>query len=179
MKKMLTALLFAAPMALLFTLFTAPAAQADDRKCVGSIGARVIDDNLIVPKGKTCYLVGTTVKGNIKVNRNATLIARDIWVDGDVQAKYHKRVVVAAKALSNGKYRWSYVDGNIQLSNGGGGTVDRTIVKGDIQIMNNNARFTITNNRVDGNLQCKSNDPQPRGWNNKVDGNKENQCRRM
>ena len=49
--------------------------QAEERTCRGSIGAVTVD-NLRVPQAGTCKLSGTRVKGTIKVERAATLDAR-------------------------------------------------------------------------------------------------------
>lgn len=178
MKKLLSTLMLMAPLALVFTLLTAPAAHADDRRCVGTIGARHIDGNVIVPKGKTCRLIGTRVDGDVKVYRGATLLARGVRVEGNVQASAHRRVELIGRTV-NTTIRRSFVDGNIQLKSGRGGIIGRTTVNGDIQLFSNNGRFTVRHNRVDGNLQCKSNRPAPVGKNNVVKGNKENQCRRL
>jgi hypothetical protein len=165
-----------APLALAATLLVAgptPAAHADDRRCVGTIGAVTVDDDIVVPAGKSCTLQGTRVEGNVIVKRGARLVARGVRVDGNIQSQAHRRVVVAPR---NG--RSSVVEGNIQLKAGrGGGQVLRTVVDGDIQLFSNKGRFVVRGNRVDGNLQCKGNSPRPIGSRNRVEGNKENQCR--
>ncbi|THV13024.1 hypothetical protein E9934_10745 [Nocardioides caeni] len=156
------------------TLVTSSPAYADDRVCRGAIGARTIDDNVVVPRGATCRLIGTRVEGNVLVKSGGTLRAEGVRVDGNIQAQGARRVVVIPRAD-----RRSVVKGNIQLTSGGrlGGVVQRSVVDGDIQLFSNRGRFVVRGNVVDGNLQCKSNTPRPTGGNNRVEGNKEGQCR--
>lgn len=156
-------------------LATAAPAQADDRVCRGSIDAVTVDDNVVVPRGATCVLTGTVVKGNVEVKKGGVLRARGVTVDGNIQAEDARRVIVRAHDGTR-----SVVEGNIQLEDGRrGGKVLRTVVDGDIQLFDNDGRFVVRGNVVDGNLQCKSNDPKPRGGNNRVAGDKEGQCRAL
>ena len=94
----------------------------------------------------------------------------EILVCPDIQSQGHLWV----------KVEDSRVDGNIQLEQGRGLTLNRNIVDGDIQVFSNRSGYkNIYSNRVDGNLQCKSNSPAPKGARNIVKGNKEDQCRRL
>jgi hypothetical protein len=153
-----------------------PAAQADDRRCTGRILAKSVDGDVVVPRGATCRLVGTRVDGNVKVYRGATLIARGVRVGGNIQAENHRRVEILVRTVDDRTVR-ARIDGSIQLKQGGGGEIRRTITGSDIQLFSNRGRFSVTRNFVEGNLQCKSNDPRPRGFGNVVQGNKEDQCR--
>ena len=164
------------------------AAPAEERTCRGSLGATTVD-NLRVPQGSRCELTGTVVQGTVKVERAATLVARQIRVVGNVQAENARRVVV----------RRSRVGGSIQVVQGGSAIVRGTRVKqdilydenrkrlkaidnrvvGSIQVFQNDGGVRILNNRVNGNLQCKENSPGPTGGGNIVQGNKEDQCARL
>jgi hypothetical protein len=164
-------------------------AQAEERTCRGTIGARTVD-NLRVPRGASCTLNGTMVQGTIKVERRATLVAKDVRVIGNVQAENAKRVVVKAG---------SRIGGSVQVVQGGGARVARSRVNadilydenggalfvlrnrvgGDVQAFQNRGGVEIRGNRIDGNLQCKANSPAPVGGNNIVQGNKEDQCARL
>ena len=168
------------------SILAAPIAQAEERTCRGSLGGITVD-NLRVPDGATCTLNGTTVKGTIKVESNATLVADSVRVVGNVQAENAKKVIVRAG---------SRVGGSVQIVQGGSGRVERSTVQGDIlfddnvakvaairstvggniQAFQNTGGVEIRGNRVDGNLQCKENRPAPVGGGNVVDGNKEDQC---
>jgi hypothetical protein len=170
-------------------LMLGPSASAEETVCRGSIGGRTVD-NLRVPQGATCHLDGTRVEGTVKVGRNATLIARDIRVKGNVQAENANRVVVKAGSRVNADI--IYVQGEaarvLDTRIGGRLLYDeneravearRNIVEGDVQAFQNTGGVVIANNRIDGNLQCKQNNPPPTGGGNVVQGNKEDQCSRL
>jgi hypothetical protein len=164
-------------------------AQAEERKCRGSLG-KVTVDNLRVPQGATCTLTRTYVKGTIKVQRGARLFARNVRVVGNVQAENARRVNVV---------RSSRVGGSVQVKQGGAARVvgsriigdiqydhnrrylvaNRNRVGGSIQVVGNSGGAQIHRNVVNGNLQCKENTPRPTGGGNVVGGNKEDQCSRF
>jgi hypothetical protein len=164
-------------------------AQAEERVCRGSIGARTLD-NVRVPAGATCRLTRTYVKGTITVQRGATLVANRVRVVGNVQGEGARNVVVR---------RSSRVGGSVQVKQGGSATVLGSRVNGDIQYDANRRLLVASSNRVGGsiqvvgnrggariyrnvvigNLQCKENSPRPRGGGNRVGGSKEDQCRRF
>ena len=129
----------------------APAAQAEERVCRGTIGATTVD-NLLVPQGATCTLNGTRVEGTVKVERNATLTASGIRVKGNVQSEGFKNITLRQNSV---------VVGSVQLENGLDGGSGR-----------------VLNSRVNGDLQCQSNNPPPTGGGNTA-GDKEGQCARL
>jgi hypothetical protein len=145
-----------------------PTALAEERKCRGTLNAITVD-NLKVPKGATCTLNGTKVKGTIKVGRNATLFAMNVKVVGNIQAENHTRVVVKGTATR--------VGGSIQLVQGGSALIRNIRVKGDVQLFENAGSQMVLTNRINGNLQCKENDTKPTGGGNVVGGNAEDQCK--
>jgi hypothetical protein len=169
------ALALVVPAAMAGTLLAAPAAHADDRICRGSIGQQQLDENVIVPRGATCRLNGTRIDGNVFVRDDATLVARGVKVGGNIQAEDHERVVVRDRQVDDNVIE-SRVEGSIQLKQGGGGRLLRTVVNADIQLFSNDGELVVRRNVIGGNLQCKSNDPRPVGGNNDVEGNKEDQC---
>ena len=103
-------------------LASASPALAEERACRGSLGAITVD-NLRVPSGASCSLQGTYVKGTLKVERNATLVASSIRVVGNVQAENAARVVVRDG---------SRVGGSVQVVQGGAARVIGSAVNGDI-----------------------------------------------
>jgi hypothetical protein len=175
---------------LLATAATAvPMAHAEERTCARALGAVTVD-NLRVPPNATCRLTRTHVKGTIKVERNATLVARSVRVVGNVQGENAANVLVLAS---------SRIGGSVQVKQGGGASVKRSRVNddiqydantklviaranrvgGSIQVIGNRGGAAIFTNRVDGNLQCKENRPAPTGGANVVGGDKEDQCERF
>ena len=180
------------------TFGIASPASAEERVCRGALGAVTVD-NLRVPQGATCSLTGTYVKGTVKVEANATLVARGVRVIGNVQAENAARVDVLNRRLSDGTVQRSRVGGSIQIKQGGSANISNVLVTADIQFESNSRAVaargnrvggniqafqnkggvTIASNTVDGNLQCKENTPAPTGGRNVVQGNKEDQCRRL
>jgi hypothetical protein len=182
----LTGALLALALATSIVMVSAVPAVAEEFTCRGTVGATTVD-NLRVPQGALCVLEGTTVKGTIKVETDATLRARRVEVIGNVQAENAAAVIVAAS---------SRVGGSLQIVQGGrarvaGSRIDgdvlydennrflrvvRNVVGGNVQAFQNTGGLEIANNRIDGNLQCKENRPPPTGGGNIVQGNKEDQC---
>jgi hypothetical protein len=168
----------------------APAsASAEERVCRGSLGATTVD-NLRVPQNATCTLTGTYVKGTVKVERAATLYARNVRVVGNVQGENAKRVNVTRGSRVGGSVQvkqggaasvWdSFVTFDVQYdSNRGALEAARNVVGGNVQVFQNTGGVRIASNRIDGNLQCKANRPAPTGGGNVVQGNKEDQCARL
>ncbi len=178
-------------MAVLALAVIAPAAQAEERMCRGTIGSTTVD-NLLVPQGASCTLNGTRVEGTVKVERNATLVANTIRVKGNVQSEGFKNITLRQNSV---------VVGSVQLENGfdgGSGRVLNSKVNGDLQFFSNDGRMiargntllanfqanqntgglVIENNRIAENLQCQSNNPPPTGGGNTA-GDKEGQCARL
>ena len=166
----------------------APAALAEERVCRGTIGARTVD-NLRVPQDSSCTLNSTRVKGTIKVENGAKLVANGVRVVGNVQSEGFQAIT-----LREG----SRVGGSVQLKNGlsgGVGKVLSTRINGDLQFEANEATMTarnstilanlqafqntggvvLQNNTIAENLQCKENVPPPTGGSNTA-GDKEDQC---
>jgi hypothetical protein len=187
---LLSASFFFAMGMLTLALF-APAAQAEERTCRGTIGSTTVD-NLRVPSGAACTLNGTKVEGTIKVENNATLTANGVRVIGNIQSEGFQAITVR---------EGSRVGGSVQLENGqsdGSGRVLNSKVNGDLQFFSNEAKMVargntllanfqanqntgglvIKNNKIAENLQCQSNNPAPTGGGNTA-GDKEGQCARL
>lgn len=186
MKRVLLLVSLAAVGALAYS----PPASADV-VCNGTIGDTSFDDNIVVPNGANCRLEGTRTDGNVLVGSNARLTALGVTVGGNIQAERHRSVTVAARGATR-----SFVDGDIQLEDGGAARVERTtmdgnlqvedangrqvalgnVIDGDLQAFGNRGGFEIRANRIGGNLQCSGNQPPPHGGDNAVSGDREGQC---
>jgi hypothetical protein len=161
---------------------------AEEFRCTGAVGA-VSLDNVFVPDGATCVLDRTRTNGNVVVGRGATLQARGVSVNGSVQAEGAAFVGIAGRSI---------VGGSVQVVQGGGATIERTRINGDLQLESNTGPLaangntiggslqafqnmggaTFSNNRMNGNMQCKENIPAPTGGGN-VSPSKEDQCARL
>lgn len=172
-----------------------PPSQAADFICTGSLGAVVVD-NLIVPDGASCTLVRTRVNGSVEIGANASLIARGVFVVGNIQGDGAGTVTITQAGPATAPIQ-SQVGGNIEFQKGAAVTVNqrtrvagdliiqentgllvvnRNFVTGSVQINNNTGGARINSNTISGNLQCQDNLPAPTGANNLVTGNKEDQC---
>jgi hypothetical protein len=163
--------------------------HAEERTCTGTLSAVTVD-SLRVPQSATCTLNGTSVRGAIKVERDATLDAHGVRVGGNVQAEKARKVVLTDS---------SHIGGSVQVKEGGAATVTFSRIVNDIHYDDNRGYLKANDNNVggnfqlfgslggveifrnvvDGNLQCKDNRPAPTGGDNTVGGNKDGQCRRF
>jgi thermitase len=123
-------------------------------------------DNLLVPPGATCNILGGRIKGTLKVEEGGTLFASDLYVKGSIQAKK------AASVQING----SIVDGNVEVEEGGAAVLQGTQIKGGVKFIKNRKSISISNNTIQGDLECKENRYKPTGGGNIVQGNKKDQC---
>lgn len=142
-----------------------PISYSGEYVCVGALGP-VRADNILVPPGHTCELVGTRIKGGIKVEDGATLHASGINVQGSLQAKKAADVVVTNSAFAGG----------VQVEEGVAARLASSRVGSGVKFEKNTGTLVISNNTVNGNLQCKENSQAPTGGGNVVSGNKEDQC---
>lgn len=54
--------------------------------CEGTGGAVTVPNDLVVPAGKTCWLDGTSIQGNVTVERSANLVITDGTIEGNARA---------------------------------------------------------------------------------------------
>ena len=169
------------------TLASAPA-LAEEFRCTGAVGAVALD-NVFVPDGASCVLDRTRMNGSVVVGRGATLRATSVAINCNLQAE-------GAAFVGLGGY--STVGGSVQIVQGGGASIERARIKGDLQFESNNSALTATanivggslqafqniggaafnNNTMNGNMQCKENVPAPTGSGNRSPS-KEDQCARL
>jgi predicted acyltransferase (DUF342 family) len=136
-----------------------------------AIGAARLD-TVIVPPGAACLLEGTALIGSILVSRDATLVARAVRLNGNVQAEGAAFVGVEAG---------SSVGGSVQIEQGAAASVSGARITGDLQVdaqsgvvdlrgnaiggslqaVGNRGGLLIQDNTMRGNLQCKENAPAP------------------
>jgi hypothetical protein len=169
-------------------LLSSAPALAEEFRCTGAVGAVALD-NLFVPDGATCVLDRTRLNGSVVVGRGATLRAHSVAINGNLQAE-------GAAFVGVGGY--STVGGSVQIVQGGGASIERARIKGDIQFESNNSPIAANHNsvggslqafqnmgglvfngnRMNGNMQCKENIPAPVGRGNQSPS-KEDQCARL
>jgi len=154
--------------------------------CQGFVGAIQVD-NLLVMQNTSCMLLGTQVKGSIKVERGASLTAENAHINGSIQGDKAATIRLLAHNVIQGSIQIkesagvtierAWVGGDIQLeSNRQEILVRQSEVKGNLQFFKNRGSGHILENTIGGNLQCKENQPAPTAQNNAVSGKAEDQC---
>ncbi len=180
--------IFALAVGMLALVVAAPTAQAEEKVCRGTIGAKTVD-NVRVPSGATCTLNSTRVEGTIKVENNATLLASGVRVKGNIQSEGFEKIrlnkdsrVVGSVQLKNGqsgglaKISFSRINGDLQFeSNDARMVANNNTVGANLQAVQNEGGVELTGNTIAENLQCKEDEPPPTGGGNTA-GDKEDQC---
>jgi hypothetical protein len=121
------------------------------------------------------------------VERDATLNASGVQVDGSILADRAARVNVSDGSSVKGKIeilhsgsaiiRAVAIDGDLTLEeNNFYLNAEDNTIGGNLQAFENSSWLFITGNIIRGNLQCRDNFPTPFGSGNIVSGNLEGQC---
>lgn len=144
----------------------------------GVVGARTIDDDVVVARNTTCVLNGTFIKGNIRVLSGAKLVTYRAKVNGNVQAFDAFKVELREFSRIGGDVQGegtrsvivrggTRVGGNVQLTVAAAPSgvnalmvINATVI-GDVQAEKGTGRLEVTNNRIDGNLQFVENTRGP------------------
>jgi hypothetical protein len=115
-----------------------------DFQCDGSFVGQTFED-VVVPPGKLCVLVESTVRGDIRVKKGAELFTRDNTVGGDIKADEALRVLL----------RDDHVEGIIKLERGmaGPGLFDHVVCgaflpNGSIWVLRNRGAIMVGNPAV-------------------------------
>jgi len=159
------------------------------RACTGALGAVTVGDDLRVPPGSTCTLVGTRVKGDVSVANGATLDATNATLQGNLDGRRPEAVTLTTSSVggdtevvSGGSFdvAASTLRGNVEVGRSTGPVaITDTVVRSDVRFTGNRGGVAINGNRISGNLQCSRNDPPPAGGDNIVRGDREGQCRAL
>lgn len=117
-------------------------------RCDGTGGAVMVPNDLVVPAGKTCWLDGTTVQGDVTVRKGANLVISDGEIEGRV------RVNVDAYFDSTG----STVGGGVGVSNAYGAYFDGSEVGAGVGMHGNNEKSFVYafDSEVSGNVRGTS-----------------------
>ena len=118
-----------------------------DYTCTGYVGAITVDDLRVLQQhhlhpdrhaGGRQYLC----------ENNATLLADDVHVNGNIQAENAARVNV---------YPGSFVGGNIQIKQSGAADIHGVDIHGELYFDDNDLFLNAANNTIGGNLQAFQN----------------------
>jgi hypothetical protein len=153
------------------------AGSGNDTRCVGALTGTF--DNVVVPRGATCTLTNSTVRGNVKALRDSRLFMDNDFVGGNVEGDQASAVqVVLSLVEGNIKITEQHdpifisafilltdlPNGNIQIEKGrpplGDFFVAASVLdKGNIQVVENSSDFTslIQDNTVAQDVQVFKN----------------------
>jgi hypothetical protein len=107
------ALALGALLSVIVMTLSAPPAKADNTECTGVLPPGTYD-NIVVPKGETCFLSNSIVRGNVRALENSRLEARDNTILGNVMG--NKADVVDLQSANPGVP--DIVEGNIHIKQG-------------------------------------------------------------
>jgi hypothetical protein len=184
-----TVVLGIAGLALVLAWTAAPirAAGAQNVKCHSGDILEGTYNNVEVPKGNFCLLLGATVLHNVIANGAQQLGIDNSKIGGNVEAHH---------VTDNGWLCGSTVGGNVDVSNSGQSTaepgswfigdaswctpqfdpVPGNYIGGSLHFNNNASGGSISNNDIEHDLACEHNTPPPTGTNNSVDHKATGQC---
>lgn len=149
---------------------------------------RTFGNDVEISGSSTCTFTNVRVRGDLKLRKDARLIASELTVDGNIEAD-------GADEL---RLTLSRIEGDVEFEKGGRVIILESDVGGKMEIKSNRGRidlrdntveddvkleknregpFTLFRNEIDGKLVCKDNTPPPTGSGNVVGENEEGQCR--
>lgn len=102
----------------------APASADLVTTCIGEGGAVTVPNDLVVPKGESCWLDGTTVQGDIEVRQDADLIVVDGTFEGSVDVASNAYLDTTKTSIS----------GTVTATDAYGSYLDASSVDGAVQV---------------------------------------------
>lgn len=147
-------------------------AEQSERECVGSLPAGTYD-NLVVPSGATCELLGVVVNGNVRVLSGGTLAVETSEIAGSIIGHDVNRIFVGRSTVGRNivviggevvgatgatiAICATTVNGNVVIQQVTGGIGVRTFIPGFDFPGSFSARCGATPNTIRGNLVVSNN----------------------
>ncbi|HUS21716.1 MAG TPA: ice-binding family protein, partial [Aeromicrobium sp.] len=142
--------------------------QAGSTECTSTLNGGVYDD-IVVPDGATCTLVGVVVIGDVTVGTRSTLVtSAQTQIGGDVTAVGAKSVRLINTDVA-GDILLSYTRGSIVI--GAENCSVDPVVGGTIRLTNNYGTVAVCEMTIGGNLIVRSTHTAARLFHNSVGGN--------
>lgn len=169
-------------------LFANVAISHADVTLKGTVGAKTIDDNVVIASNTSAVLRKTIIKGNVLVKQGAKLVAIGAKVDGNIQSEGGTLIDLKASTQVEGdvqgkktrtiKVRGStFIGGNVQVQEAVAPKkvhaliVNSATVDGDIQAEKGAGIIKVLNSSAEGNLQIVENKRGPyTASNNRIKG---------
>ncbi len=164
-------------------------AAAQSSHCTSALGDVEVRGNLDITA--RCQLTGTDVRGNVTLFSGGSLIARDVRIRGNLEARRADFVAIEDSEIDgnvtldelvgdNSSIEDTEIDGNASLtSNRSALEILNNEIDGNVQASGNSGGVSISGNSIDGNLECSGNTPAPVGLGNRVDKRSQGQCENL
>jgi hypothetical protein len=168
-------LLLIAPLLAATVALGMPSPAAAAYTCTGFVGAETIADNVVVPDGAFCFLLGTVVRGDVLVEVGGNLRAEQVEFRGSITATDHGEFLVndgtvRGDIFATGGTGYTAVSGpevrgDVTLVGNGGDDVAvfEANVRGTVTVSDNTTVRTplIADNTIRRDLVCLDNTPAP------------------
>ena len=168
-------------------LGAAPTAMAGDTPCVGVLTGP--HDNVVVPRGATCNLLGAQVQGNVK-NFGNLLVFAPTRINGSLQSepghgftqifgagvtiRENVQIKGATAGIAHGYLAGTVIGKDFRWEENRGFLVaNGATIGGNAQAWKNTGGGSFTGNTIRGDLQCKENAPPITEAGNVVGGNRQ------
>ena len=134
-------------MALIAVLAMSSSAAAKSTTCNTTLVGQTINGDLVVPANATCIIDSTTVKGDVKVGRDAYFQAtNNSTIGDDVQARSALVVFVDSHTT---------VGGDVDIKNTPQALRFDSTIGGHIEISRASQQVNVCGNTVDGRIQVR------------------------
>jgi len=164
-------------------------AAAQGFHCTRALGDVEVRGNLDITA--RCQLTGTDVRGNVTLFSGGSLIARDVSIHGNLEARRADFVAIEESEIDgnvtldelvgdNSSIENTEIDGNASLtSNRSALEILNNEIGGTMKASGNTGGVSISGNSIDGHLECSGNTPAPVGLGNRVEKEPKGQCQNL
>jgi hypothetical protein len=133
-------------------------------------------NNVVVPKGNFCLLLGATVLHNVTANDAIQLGIDNSKIGGNVQAHRLSGNVDVTDSSQSSTEPGSWFIGDASWCTPQFDPVPGNYIGGSLRFNHNKSGASISNNDIEHDLVCEKNTPPPTGTNNAVDRKATGQC---
>lgn len=150
-----------------------PAVADDDdppAECIGVIGSVEVDGDLVVPEGATCDLQGTTVNGDVLVERDASLFTDRADIGGRTRDDDDGDLRLAENAYAD--LLTTSVDGSTRLGSSLGLFTHTSALEGGIESRDAEV-LTLFDTSIDGDVELRGELTEFSGDDVEIDGDVE------
>ena len=129
-----------------------PATARPDFRCSGTVKGKTYDE-VVVPRGAACTLIDSTVKGNVRVLRNAYLQTVGTTVRGDIEGERSQTIFIDTGSKVSGSVESVDARQFFVFNSSIGEDIEPERTKEAVQICGNTVRR--------GNIEVRRSGPDP------------------